>query len=433
VNATLSRQLVIVAAASAVLSFAGPARAQSAPTCSFAGGVLSVTVNGNAATLSVVGGNIRLNNANCTGATTSSTDSIQINGGALADKVTLTGTFAPGATPDLDGGSEIEIGFALAGASDTLTVKETTGADLVTFTAGGIDVGNDGDEDITTAGVEVVKLLGLDGDDDLDAALYAGGGKLYLYGGNGSDGIIGSAAADWLYGEAGDDTIAGGDGNDQITDGTGIDLLYGDGGNDKFKQQAATDMTGGDADDIHGGAGTDTVDYSLRTERVWVTLNDTVGDGAWDGAANLYENDNAASDLENIIGGAGNDYLAGTDVTNTLTGGAGEDTLVGWGGVDILKGGTGYDHIWGGYGNDKIYGEGDQDELHGEEGNDTLWGGASNDAMYGEAGKDTYYGEDGNDLIYNNDGIAETVDCGPGASDDVEPSAGDSFIACEIF
>lgn len=47
--------------------------------------------------------------------------------------------------------------------------------------------------------------------------------------------------------------------------------------------------------------------------------------------------------LERAIGGAGNDYLIGNDVSNTLTGNAGNDLLAGEGGADKLWGGAGAD------------------------------------------------------------------------------------------
>jgi uncharacterized delta-60 repeat protein len=152
-------------------------------------------------------------------------------------------------------------------------------------------------------------------------------------GGSGNDVMVGSSAANVLKGNAGNDRIFGGGGNDTLYGGVGDDRL--DGG------------TG--ADDMWGGAGTDTIDYGTRTKGVYVGL----GSYADDGEAG--EHDNARSDNEIVIGGAGNDTLIGTAVKNILFGGAGDDTLYGRGGVDILTGGPGHDKLFGEDGNDQLY------------------------------------------------------------------------------
>lgn len=47
------------------------------------------------------------------------------------------------------------------------------------------------------------------------------------------------------------------------------------------------------------------------------------------------------ADVENVIGGAGNDGLVGSDVANTLDGGPGNDILAGGLGADVIAGGNG--------------------------------------------------------------------------------------------
>ena len=56
--------------------------------------------------------------------------------------------------------------------------------------------------------------------------------------------------------------------------------------------------------------------------------------------------------IENVVGGNGNDAFKGNDVANVFTGGAGNDTLEGNGGDDILVGGSGNDLLSGGSGSD---------------------------------------------------------------------------------
>jgi hypothetical protein len=53
---------------------------------------------------------------------------------------------------------------------------------------------------------------------------------------------------------------------------------------------------------------------------------------------------NYGSEIENAIGGDGNDSIAGTAAANKLSGGAGKDYLAGKGGGDTLDGGSGIDH-----------------------------------------------------------------------------------------
>ncbi|NKE46456.1 matrixin family metalloprotease [Roseomonas frigidaquae] len=89
----------------------------------------------------------------------------------------------------------------------------------------------------------------------------------------------------------------------------------------------------------------------------------------------LFE-DNAASLIENAVGGAGADTLAGNDATNHLQGGAGKDRLEGRAGDDILDGGAGADTLVGGTGHDRYQADNPGDvmvELTGQ-GTDTILG-----------------------------------------------------------
>ncbi|HXT19512.1 MAG TPA: hypothetical protein VN923_02070, partial [Thermoanaerobaculia bacterium] len=211
-----------------------------------------------------VAGQINLNKVACAGATVTSTDLIQVNGGDFADFVVVTGDYTPGFTSEGVGVNEIEWVYNLGLDADNLRINVPEVPAMVTFTASGIDVGNDGDEDVTTAGVEKVRPYTGSGDDTIDATLYTGGGGLYLWGGVGNDTIYGSAQADWLYGQDGNDTMYGADGNDKLYGGNGNDAYYGDNGNDVFNQESTID---GD-DDFFGGADVDTVTYQKRGNAV---------------------------------------------------------------------------------------------------------------------------------------------------------------------
>ena len=58
--------------------------------------------------------------------------------------------------------------------------------------------------------------------------------------------------------------------------------------------------------------------------------------------------------IENAIGGAGSDIIAGNTLNNHLDGGAGNDSLSGGGGDDVLVAGAGNDTLDGGAGNDTV-------------------------------------------------------------------------------
>src|SRR5262249_49604910 len=85
------------------------------------------------------------------------------------------------------------------------------------------------------------------------------------------------------------------------------------------------------ADSINGGAGFDTVDYSLLTVRgVNVNLSTGIATQANGSVDSL-------SNIENVRGGRGNDTIAGDANANILTGGAGADTIDGQAGTDTAS------------------------------------------------------------------------------------------------
>ncbi len=154
-----------------------------------------------------------------------------------------------------------------------------------------------------------------------------------VVGGSGDDTIYGSGLANVLDGGPGNDTISGGAGNDTLRGGTGTNTLRGDAGDDRFDQGASA--LG--ADTIIGGTGIDTVDYSGRSQPLTVVMDGLTPSGE------AGESDLIALDVENVIGGSGNDSLTGNAGDNQLEGRGGVDTLVGLGGDDVLDGGAGLD------------------------------------------------------------------------------------------
>jgi RTX calcium-binding nonapeptide repeat (4 copies) len=166
--------------------------------------------------------------------------------------------------------------------------------------------------------------------------------------------------------------ILGTAGDDVLEGGQDGDAIYGLSGNDRISAGAGDDsLEGGPgADDLAGGEGADAVSYADH-DGVQVTIDDLANDGA-DG-----ELDNVHTDIEDVYGSPGADRLEGAAGPNTVDGGAGDD---------VLLGGAGEDHLFAGEGDDQI-----------------------------EA----------------RDGIADAIDCGPGADRAIVDQS-DSPVDCEV-
>jgi Ca2+-binding RTX toxin-like protein len=373
----------------------GAASAQ-ASTCSFdaASGVVTVTLQQTRSTLSATStGAIEFDGAPCGTASTTSTARIVVDGDPAWDYLTLRGRFAPGRNDVADPGlPEIEIQVGFNGSDDLLQVYGASGDDHWIFTAAGIDLNGDGDEDLSGQAAGTVRLWSLKGNDIIDASAYTVAAVwLQMRGGAGNDTITGSPRADNIRGNDGDDVLRGGAGNDNIDDGLGDDRVYGGGGDDALW---ALDEIANGADIFHGNAGRDRIAYHLRTVGVTVTLDGVADDGE------PGERDNVHPDVEDVIGGYGDDVLVGSAAANRLDSGGG------------------YNELYGGDGDDELWGQG------------LIVGDAGNDILRGSSAADSFDGGDGDDIFYNLDGVGDTVDCGAGV-DDAEPDPLDSFIGCE--
>lgn len=206
-----------------------------------------------------------------------------------------------------------------------------------------------------------------------------------------------------------------GDGNDQIsmyTDvparidaGSGDDVVFGGGADDTL-------IAGDGADEMSGQGGQDTIDYSSRTQSVSVTFDGVANDGV------SGEQDNLASNIESVIGGAGNDTLNSLGVATTLDGRAGDDTLIGGSGADTLIGGAGADTIDGAGGDDRI-------PIGIKDGNDTYNGGDGIDTIDGSFAGDDALTISLDDLA--NDGSGEVAEQDNAHSDIENVFGGDGF------
>ncbi len=188
--------------------------------------------------------------------------------------------------------------------------------------------------------------------------------------------VLGTDWADSITGNALDNRLTGYQGNDALTGGAGDDTF------DESISAAALLVPSVDsgADTIVGGTGMDTVDYASRLAAdggVWVALDGAAHSGTFSvgnpalmvqvfGAAGdtpAYsaqacaaptvdsEGDTVGKDVENIIGGLGNDCLFGQPAAdavcatagacvNQLSGNDGDDILVGYDDDDLLEGGN---------------------------------------------------------------------------------------------
>jgi Ca2+-binding RTX toxin-like protein len=338
--------------------------------------------------------------------------------------------------------------------------------------------GNDNDNDV----------IGNDGDD----ALTGHGGDDNLQGGNGDDQLFGGEGADMLDGGAGNNTarydfggsvtanlanasantgdaqgdtyvsinnltgsqfddvlagdnaanvISGNDGDDHLLGALGRDTLSAGGGNDILEG-------GADGDALDGGDGTDLVTYENSGGVVadMLTPSTNTGEAAGDSYlsienllgsafADTLAGDNAANEIQ---AADGNDVLNGNGGDDTLIAGNGNDVLIGGAGADVLNGGAGFDTvsfetalagvvvdlagdrimtgdaigddifsvegITGSSLGDELYGDANGNVLQGLTGNDVLSGNAGADYLLGGSGDDTLDGQEGADLMQGDAG-----------------------------
>lgn len=274
--------------------------------------------------------------------------------------------------------------------------------------------------------------------------------SMVINGSTGNDSIEGGDNSDTITGGGGNDTLAGGLGSDELEGGSGNDTLNGS----TFAIQKIDQFTD-DGDVLDGGTGIDTADYSTRLESLFISNDNIADDGEFGadfftGALSSKENDNVLSNVENMLGGGGNDAIAGPGADDfgsatassdsyinggpgddVLFGELGNDTLVGAKGDDTLCGGTGADYLDGGKGNDALLGDYrfirqsdfsplfdffpgpfSGDTLIGGVGDDFIRGGgdtyfneqSGDDFIDGGPGTDLLFGDDGNDSILGGDG-----------------------------
>jgi len=322
--------------------------------------------------------------------------------------------------------------------SDTASYREKTASvvvtlnasNAVTVTVGGVDEDSIRNVENIEGGSAADTLTG----DDLDNSFLGGGGKDILDGGTGNDTALyidktlavsvtlnGANPVTVLVGGIAEDTLSR---IENVTGGSGADMLVGDGENNILSGGAGADILQGNGgnDTLDGGEGLDTAVFSEKTHAVVLTLNGgTYATATVNGVA-----EDLVRNIENIVGGAGDDVLGGDFLANLLEGGAGNDRLTGGGGKDVLDGGLGADtavysekttavvvslngatnatvtvggvvedtlrnieNVVGGSGADTLVGDNLANTLEGQGGDDRLTGGGGSDVLDGGAGNDT--------------------------------------------
>jgi Ca2+-binding RTX toxin-like protein len=468
----------LVFAAAVVLA---PAASAGVASCTYDSGTKTVTVDypsndGEDHTIARdIAGAITVDGSSCQGATVTNTDTIKApNGFPGHQSLTIdetNGPFAPGATAEATGVSEIEFVITMGQGTDDVTITGTPQADKITLaSATKARLNGDTDADITFGDTENFSVNAGGGNDRVTVKLATDG--TIVYGGDGNDRLTGGLGVDGLNGEGGKDTIVGGDGGDTIDAGQGDDTLTGGQGNDTMFPGNGNDTVSGGpgpdalemasipdgADTVSGGTGQDTADYSTRASSVTVTLDDVADDVA------PGEGDNIASDIEGVYTGSGTDTLTGSDGDNYLDGGESQDLIQGGDGDDILVDGAGDDFLFGGNGSDSMYTNQGDDVASGDGGSDTILtssvsdgadsydGGSGTDAVVyssrsgdltliisgthnGEAGEndiigsniETIYGGSGNDTIVGS--LADNQLIGGGGNDTIDGGAGKDSIS----
>ncbi|MFL6698531.1 MAG: calcium-binding protein, partial [Vitreoscilla sp.] len=297
-------------------------------------------------------------------------------------------------------------------------------------------------------------LLGLNSDDVINGAA-------------GADNLQGQGGNDSIDGGSGNDSLYGGDGNDLLTGGTGDDYLQSDSGDDTLVGGLGNDaLSGGEGNNVYRFERGDGQDVIYGQSGAVGTIEFGVGILASDvGVRRVFDNqENNGNALELSIAGSDdritvNYFFYGDDPNNgynpvhtvrfadgttwnlaalvlQLGDGAARDanSIRGTNVGDTLTGGASNDDLDGAAGNDSLVGGAGNDTLVGEDGDDTLDGGAGNDWLDGGYGNNTYQfgrgdGQDTISYVWYGDGARQNTiafKAGVSASDIVLHRVGDS-------
>lgn len=326
-----------------------PAHAGVPGACSFDvnTGTMTVTPQDGLARIVRDGNGFAVNLASCVGASVTNVDLVTVDA-AEGDEVHLDlrgGPFAPGATDEGDGTSEIEFNIVATGFIE-LAVTGTPGNERLAAGFGAT----------TVVPSLFGPLLNLDtraGDVDDDVFVHTyfltnevhAVSRLTIEGRGGNDTLIaGPAAFPGASPYTGALTFFGGAGSDTLEPGgvgPASNEFHGGPDRDRFDLRAFPASTQS-VIDLKRGEGTIGPSFAGFTIASFETVYGS------DGADFLL----GRAAAERLLGYAGLDSVIGNGGDDRLDGGAGDDYVYGYGGDDVIRGGTGADRLSGGAGND---------------------------------------------------------------------------------
>jgi len=271
---------------------------------------------------------------------------------------------------------------------ETQSPSELTAADLQ-----GLIGGRAGGSGVVTPNADGTFSVTQGGDGRVDVDFSGRSESFVVSGGDASDSVILGSGNDTISTGEGSDYISAGAGNDVVDAGTGDDIIVGGegSGNDTFIGGSGADWVVYDSaqegyDLLLNLDSTSTYTIQLNGEDVTIdpsSASDAPDSPGWIDSDELIE-------IENILGGAGDDYIFGSDGDNVLMGGAGDDYLFGGAGDDTLIGGV----VDGYFANSPL-----DSVAGGDFGNDVLVGGEGTDTVIYQASFDDFTAtvdEDGN-------------------------------------
>jgi RTX calcium-binding nonapeptide repeat (4 copies) len=150
---------------------------------------------------------------------------------------------------------------------------------------------------------------------------------------------------------AGADIFTGGDAIDKVVGGDGNDDIDLNGGNDIYYARGSTAASDGN-DVVDGGIGVDTyVAQAVGTTGITIDLLDSIASGISFGTDHIFNFENATgtgnadviigtTGINLLNGGAGNDTINALAGNDRLVGGLGADTIIGGAGQDVMTGGA---------------------------------------------------------------------------------------------
>lgn len=296
----------------------------------------------------------------------SGTDTVRFGAGIAVADILLT---RPNADGDTTG-----VVFTVSGTNDRLFVKNAPSIERYEFADGTVwteaELRAQLYAQLKSAGASII-----DGSSLADT-IEAGSNGSRIYAGGGNDILKGGAGQDLLQGGSGDDTYLFGRG-------AGRDLIVEEGGTDTV--MFGSDIAPGDLLLSRPSADGDTsglvIAIAGTEDRLYI--KGATGLERFQFAdGTVWTEAQMRAQLMLQSGTAGADIIHGTNLVETIVGGAGSDRIYGLGGNDILQGGLGNDLLEGGAGDD-IYrfdvGDG-SDVIYDESGADKIVFGAGIDA-----------------------------------------------------